>query len=64
MTQESNTPGCDGYVSISPWENLDRIKRIVLITRLAYFEGDKVKVAKMFGVSLKTVYNWIKRYKL
>lgn len=54
----------DNSVLVTPWENMDRVTERLLRARLDHYEGDKQKVANSFGVSLKTIYNWIKRYEL
>lgn len=40
-------------------KTLNEMRMDELKLRLAQFNGDKPKVADSFGVSLKTLYNWI-----
>jgi len=41
---------------------LDDVERQLIFATLAHFEGDKRRAAKSLGVSLKTIYNRLKRY--
>lgn len=41
---------------------LDDVERQLIMATLAHFEGDKRRAEKSLGVSLKTIYNRLKRY--
>jgi DNA-binding NtrC family response regulator len=43
--------------------SLAEVERRHLLSTLAHFEGDKKKAAEVLGISLKTLYNRLKRYR-
>lgn len=53
-------PSAPGDVPIGA--TIDDMERRLIFATLAHFKGDKRRAAKALGISLKTVYNRLKRY--
>jgi two-component system response regulator AtoC len=51
------------YLRFSVGCRLDELERRMILATLEHFEGDKPQTAKSLGISLKTLYNRLKRYK-
>jgi len=58
----SSSPARSGAVRISVGAPLAEVERRHILSTLAHFEGDKKEAAKALGISLKTLYNRLKRY--
>jgi len=58
----TSTPARGERVRLSLGVPLAEIERRYILATLAYFEGDKKKTAETLGISLKTLYNRLKRY--
>ena len=43
--------------------NLEEIEKGNIIKALSYFEGNKTKASKALGISIKTLYNKLNKYK-
>ena len=55
------SPG-EGFY-IRPGESLAGVERKLIVATLAHFDGDKPAAAKTLGISLKTLYNRLKKYR-
>ncbi len=51
-------------ITFSVGTTLDEIERRMLIKTLAFFDNNKVKAAEALGISAKTIYNRLDRYKI
>ena len=59
----SAMPSRQQFVRISVGTTLDEVQRRYTLSTLAHFDGDKKKTAEVLGISLKTLYNRLKRYR-
>ena len=66
--RRSPTPSADGQrwpaVPVRVGERLDAVERKLLIATLEAVEGDRKTAAELLGISLKTIYNKLKKYGL
>lgn len=58
----SSMPNTGQFVRVSVGTPLAEVERRHILSTLALFEGDKKKAAEALGVSLKTLYNRLKKY--
>ena len=60
---------CDGPVAagsdlrMRPGESLAEVERRLVLATLSHFDGDKPEAAQALGISLKTLYNRLKKYR-
>ena len=52
------------FLRLSVGHSLDDIERRAIFATMEHYEGDKPKVAEVLGISLKTLYNRLKKYQL
>lgn len=52
------------HIAIKVGDTIDAAKRELLVATLNHHKGDKVQAAMMLGVSLKTIYNLMRRYRI
>ena len=58
----SSIPGTGQFVRISVGTPLEEVERRHILSTLAHFEEDKNQTADALGISLKTLYNKLKKY--
>jgi DNA-binding NtrC family response regulator len=59
----SNMPATGQFVRISVGTPLEEVERRHILSTLAHFEEDKNRTADALGISLKTLYNKLKKYR-
>lgn len=59
----ATSPGDDDFIRLTVGMPLAEVERRAILTTLGHFDGDKKKAAEVLGVSLKTLYNRLKKYK-
>jgi DNA-binding NtrC family response regulator len=59
----SSMPISGQFVRVSVGTPLVEVERRHILSALAHFEGDKKQTAAALGISLKTLYNRLKRYR-
>ncbi|MDZ7644499.1 MAG: helix-turn-helix domain-containing protein [Woeseiaceae bacterium] len=59
----SSSPGSTDFIRLNVATPLKEVERRAILSTLEHFGGDKKKAAKALGVSLKTLYNRLKRYR-
>ena len=60
----SGHPSGGDHIRLTVGHSLDDVERRVIFATLEHFSGDKKKAARALGISLKTLYNRLKKYKL
>ena len=58
----SSMPGTGQFVRISVGTPLEEVERRHILSTLAHFQEDKNQTADALGISLKTLYNKLKKY--
>jgi DNA-binding NtrC family response regulator len=59
----STSPGEDDFIRLTVGTPLAEVERRAILSTLEHYDGDKKKTAEILGVSLKTLYNRLKKYK-
>lgn len=59
----STSPGDDDFIRLTVGMPLAEVERRTILSTLGHYNGDKKKAADVLGISLKTLYNRLKRYK-
>ena len=59
----STSPGSTDYIRLSVATPLAEVERRAILSTLEHFDGDKKRTAEALGISLKTLYNRLKRYR-
>lgn len=59
----STSPGDDDFIRLTVGTPLDEVERRAILSTLEHYDGDKKKAAEVLGISLKTLYNRLKKYK-
>jgi len=62
---QASTPerGPDATLQISIGTSIEEVERRMILATLAELDGDKDRTARTLGISLKTLYNKLKRYR-
>ena len=60
----SGHPSGGDHIRLTVGHSLEDVERRVIFATLEHFSGDKKKAARALGISLKTLYNRLKKYKL
>ena len=50
-------------VAVLGFEPLAEVERRAILSTLGHYDGDKKRAAEVLGISLKTLYNRLKKYK-
>jgi two-component system, NtrC family, response regulator AtoC len=59
----STSPGDDDFIRLTVGTPLAEVERRAILSTLGHYDGDKKKAAEVLGISLKTLYNRLKKYK-
>lgn len=59
----ATSPGDDDFIRLTVGTPLAEIERRAILSTLGHYHGDKKKAADVLGISLKTLYNRLKKYK-
>lgn len=59
----STSPGDDDFIRLTVGTPLAEVERRAILSTLGHYNGDKKKAAEVLGISLKTLYNRLKKYK-
>jgi DNA-binding NtrC family response regulator len=59
----STSPGDDDFIRLTVGTPLAEVERRAILSTLEHYDGDKKKAAEVLGISLKTLYNRLKKYK-
>jgi DNA-binding NtrC family response regulator len=59
----STSPGDDDFIRLTVGTSLEEVERRAILSTLEHYDGDKKKAAEVLGISLKTLYNRLKKYR-
>jgi DNA-binding NtrC family response regulator len=64
--QSAATPGCReveaGGLLFRPGTRIVEVEKVLIVSTLDHFDGDKKRTAEALGISLKTLYNRLNEY--